>query len=172
MAYTAYTALGTWRKEKKHEILLEAFAFRREAKAYLEIIRNPIGVSSHLHRETYEKRKAEKQEVFDKIQQILEKLNYTIDDADPLLLYYRYICEVDMKFNVKVGMLDFYSREIEEQKTDYVANSDYETDFNQLYDRLYEVRWSANENNVPNDRVLKRLHELEQKILLDRKSHK
>src|SRR5690606_40739046 len=83
MAYTAYTALGTWRKEKKHEILLEAFAFRREAKAYLEIIRNPIGVSSHLHRETYEKRKAEKQEVFDKIQQILEKLNYTIDDADP-----------------------------------------------------------------------------------------
>jgi len=170
MVCIAYKALTVWRKEKKHDILLEAFAFRREAKAYLQIIRDPIGVSSHLNRETYEKRKAEKQVVVDKIQQITEKLNFTLDEADPLLHYYRIIGDFDIQFNTNIGMLDFYDKEIEEQINTGNAYSDFKTKYSQLHDSLYEVKLGFNEFDVPKDDVLKRLQELETEILLGIKS--
>ena len=162
----AWKALNIWKKEKEHDILLEAYAFRKEANAYLDIIRNPIGAGGHsTHSQTYDLRKKSKKETVDKIRIIREKISFYIKNTEnPLLQYYDLICKTDDNFNTLVGMLDFYSKEIDEKKKEEI---DYKRDYDEykkIYNELYNLKWRGHKSGIPDDDINKKLYFLEQKF--------
>ena len=158
----AYKALNKWRREKEFESVLEAFAFRREALAYLHRIRDPYNINYRENLKTYYERKNELKDTIEKVNLIYEKLRFVLKrkPEDPLLNYYKNIVETDSYFEIHANKLDVIENELEAKK---LEKKHYDKEYYDLHKSLYAVILKPDEE--PSDDTYRKLYILEKDII-------
>lgn len=169
MAVVAILALNTWKRKIRHEARLEAFAFRREAKAYLQRIRDPYNINLQENLKTYYERKNELKETIERVNLIYGKLRFVLKckPKDPLLNYYKIIVETDSDFELQANKLDVIENELEAKK---LEKKHYDKEHSDLQKSLYPPE-ILKPDVEPQDSIYNKLYVLEnemKKIYLER----
>lgn len=162
MAYIAHKALGNWRKEKKHEVLIEAFAFRREALMYIYRIRDPYNTNWNENLKKYYERKNKLKNTIEKVNLIYEKLQFVLkrEPEDSLLNYYKSIVEIDLDFDLKANKLDIIAKELSEKG---MERKHYDKEYADLHNALYSAE-IIKPGEEPEDKIYLKLYRLEKDL--------
>lgn len=162
MAVVAILALNAWKRKIKHEALLEAFAFRKEALMYLYRIRDPYNTNWNENLKTYYERKNELKNTIEKVNLIYEKLQFVLKSMpeDSLLNYYKNIVEIDLDFELKANQLDIMAKELSEKG---MEGKHYDKEYADLHNALYSAE-IIKPGEEPEDKIYHKLYMLEKKI--------
>src|SRR5690606_31908380 len=148
--------------EKQHEVLLEAFAFRREALMYIYRIRDPDNTNWNENLKTYYERKNELKNTIEKVNLIYEKLQFVLKckPEDSLLNYYKNIVEIDLNFELKANKLDIIAKGLSEKG---MEGKHYDKEYADLHNALYSEE-IIKPGEEPEDKIYNKMYRQEKKI--------
>lgn len=118
--YIGYTALGEWRKQKRHDIMVDALSLARRAKEYINILRIPLNSFDEIHEDysahfneikknypnlskpyytttIVHSRRRNNRDLLTEISNIYEKLLVELKEEHPLTVFFKKVLDIDKK---------------------------------------------------------------------------